>query len=469
MANGIISLGEKLFRGTVSRAQYAFLGCLLVLVKTLLDWGIARLVFHKPWNSPWMAAQHYYFLGDTYNSVESLILQTGELAFHLTLLVFALPFMLVGLSLTAKRLNALKTHPWMLVLFFIPFVQLLFFGVLAALPPDRALRGDEDRRRQGDWLSPYLPRNPYLAAIAAGGLTAAFGVISVFYSTHLLGIYGGFLFVGLPFCLGFLSDLLYSPAHEATVGEEIGVAMGGLAVVAVLLLVFSIEGLVCLAMAAPLAIPLVIGGVLCAHAIKQPLNREKGKVVVSILLFLPGLMGLESATHLKPREWAVSSSVVIKASPEKVWNTVIAFPEISAPLEPLFKIGISYPTLAVIEGHGVGALRKCRFNTGDFLEPITKWQEPQVLAFDVVSQPQPMTELSFYKHVHAPHLEGYFVSHRGQFRLTRLPDGSTLLEGTTWYTHAIQPEAYWHYWSDLIIHSIHLRVLEHVKRITEAM
>jgi hypothetical protein len=468
MANGFRFLGEKLFNGTVSRAQYAVLGVLLFLVKTHLDWGVARLVFHKPWNSPWMAARHYYFLGDTYNSMEALILRNGELAFHLTLLALALPFMLAGLSLTTKRLNALKTHPWMLILFFVPFVQLLFFGLLAALPPDRTLTSIEAKRRQGDWLSPYLPGSPYLAAIVAGGLTAAFGVITVFYSTHLLGIYGGFLFVGLPFCLGFLSALLYSPVHEVTTAAEIGVAMGGLAVVALLLLVFSIEGLVCMVMAAPLAIPLVIAGVLCARAIKGPLNREKGRAVASILLFLPGLMGIESTTLLKPREWAVSSSVVIHAPAEKVWSTVIAFPEIPAPRELFFRIGISYPTRAIIEGHGPGALRKCRFNTGDFLEPITGWQEPELLAFDVISQPQPMTELSFYKHVHAPHLDGYFVSHRGQFRLTRLLDGSTLLEGTTWYTHAIQPETYWHYWSNFLIHSIHMRVLEHIKTIAEA-
>ncbi|MGB7622492.1 MAG: hypothetical protein WBN92_09105 [Terriglobia bacterium] len=391
MLNGFRSLGEKLFKGTVSRAQYAFLGCLLFLVKTHLDWGVARLVFHKPWNSPWMAVRHYYFLGDTYNSMEALILQEGELAFHLTLLVLALPFMLAGLSLTTKRLNALKTHPWMLILFFIPFVQLLFFGLLAAIPPDRTLKWVEGRRQQGDWLSPYLPKSRYLAAIAAGGLTAAFGIITVFYSTHFLRIYGGFLFVGLPFCLGFLSSLLYSPVNEATYKADIGVAMGGLAVVALLLLLFSIEGLFCLVMAAPLGIPLVVVGVLCARAIKRPLYKEKGRAVASILLFLPGLMGIESSTHLKPQEWAVSSSVVINAPAEKVWNTVVAFPEIPAPQEFLFRIGISYPTRATIEGRGPGALRRCRFNTGDFVEPITQWQEPELLAFDVISQPQPMT------------------------------------------------------------------------------
>ena len=55
----------------------------------------------------------------------------------------------------------------------------------------------------------------------------------------------------------------------------------------------------------------------------------------------------------------------------------------------------------------------------------------------------------------------------GQFRLVRLPGGRTRLEGTTWYQHGLYPAGYWRLWSDWIIHRIHLRVLEHVKRLSE--
>jgi hypothetical protein len=59
------------------------------------------------------------------------------------------------------------------------------------------------------------------------------------------------------------------------------------------------------------------------------------------------------------------------------------------------------------------------------------------------------------------------VSKRGQFRLTRLENGHTLLEGTTWYQHGLWPGGYWRLWSDAIIHRIHLRVLEHVRELAE--
>ena len=47
--------------------------------------------------------------------------------------------------------------------------------------------------------------------------------------------------------------------------------------------------------------------------------------------------------------------------------------------------------------------------------------------------------------------------------LTALPEGRTRLEGATWYQHTMRPAAYWHLWSDYIIHRIHLRVLEHIR------
>jgi hypothetical protein len=59
------------------------------------------------------------------------------------------------------------------------------------------------------------------------------------------------------------------------------------------------------------------------------------------------------------------------------------------------------------------------------------------------------------------------VSRKGQFKLTRLENGNTLLEGTTWYYHKINPEFYWGLWTKQIVHSIHERVLNHIKEQSE--
>jgi hypothetical protein len=79
-----------------------------------------------------------------------------------------------------------------------------------------------------------------------------------------------------------------------------------------------------------------------------------------------------------------------------------------------------------------------------------------------------MRELSWYQNVHPPHLHGYLRSRHGEFRLVALPDGRTRLEGTTWYEIEMSPEPYWSAWSDLVIHKIHMRVLQHIKEETES-
>jgi len=134
----------------------------------------------------------------------------------------------------------------------------------------------------------------------------------------------------------------------------------------------------------------------------------------------------------------------------------------------IFRAGVAYPIRAHLDGVGPGAVRYCEFSTGPFVEPIEVWNEPALLRFRVTENPAPMHEWSPYANVLPKHLHGYFVSKQGQFRLTPLPGGRTLLEGTTWYRHGLWPAEYWRWWSDAIIHRIHLRVLRHIRTLAEA-
>jgi hypothetical protein len=163
----------------------------------------------------------------------------------------------------------------------------------------------------------------------------------------------------------------------------------------------------------------------------------------------------------------VVSSVVVDAPPEVVWRHVVSFPDLAPPTELLFRAGIAYPTRARIEGEGVGAVRYCEFSTGTFVEPITRWEPGKRLSFDVAENPPPMREWSPWDRVDAPHLDGFMRSRRGEFRLVALPDGRTRLEGSTFYELQIFPELYWKAWTDGIVHSIHGRVLEHIRRLAE--
>jgi hypothetical protein len=163
----------------------------------------------------------------------------------------------------------------------------------------------------------------------------------------------------------------------------------------------------------------------------------------------------------------VTSSVEIDAPPEKVWDHVVSFSELPPPHELLFRAGIAYPIRARIYGTGVGAERHCEFSTGPFVEPIEVWDAPRLLKFSVMQNPAPMQEWTPYRDVHPAHLDGFLASQAGQFHLVPLDGGRTRLEGTTWYYHHMWPATYWSWWSDYIIHKIHLRVLRHVKQLAE--
>jgi hypothetical protein len=222
-------------------------------------------------------------------------------------------------------------------------------------------------------------------------------------------------------------------------------------------------------MAAPIALVLAwLGGSLGYYIQGNYWGGKLGTAMLSVVLFaMPAMFGIEHAVALEVPAFVVRTSVDVHARPEQIWREVVAFAEIPPPKEMLFRAGIAYPVRAEIIGRGPGAMRRCIFSTGPFLEPIEVWDEPRLLKFGVTASPAPLNELTPFGHIEPRHLHGYFVSQEGQFLLTVLPNGETRLEGTTRYRNAMWPAAYWHIWSDYIIHRIHLRVLNHIKEAAE--
>ncbi|MDQ1471106.1 MAG: hypothetical protein QOJ99_2586 [Bryobacterales bacterium] len=274
------------------------------------------------------------------------------------------------------------------------------------------------------------------------------------------GVYGWTIFVLFPVVLGGLASWMFRPASGTRAA-----GLGALTVMAATcsLSVLGLEGLLCILMSLPLVIPLgALGGWLVYQAERSKLATRS----VTMLMLLPAAT-LTWDTKAPPVEFEVRTAIVIAASPEQVWKHVVTFSEIPEPGEWLFRTGLAYPKRARIEGSGPGAIRYCEFSTGPFVEPIEIWDKPRLLQFRVTNNPAPMHEWSIYAQVMPKHLHGYMVSRRGQFRFTGLANGRTLLEGTTWYQHGLWPAEYWRWWSDAIIHRVHLRVLNHVRMLAE--
>lgn len=294
-------------------------------------------------------------------------------------------------------------------------------------------------------------------------LPCLLGWTFAYLATNVFRDYGFGLFVWLPLVLGATSTLILAHKNSVPRKQLRNNAYLTLLIFCLGLLAFAWEGVICLIMAAPIGFVFTYFGFLIGfHFSKSTLKGQTPTAIILLMLSSPSLMAFEDTIKETDDLRSVVTTIEINATPEKVWKNVVSFPQLKEPTEFIFKTGIAYPINATIAGQGVGAVRHCNFSTGSFVEPITVWDEPRLLKFSVDEQPEPMKEISLYD-IHPNHLHGYWVSKQGQFKLTALPNGHTLLEGTTWYVNKIKPGFYWTLWSDNIVHKIHNRVLEHIK------
>lgn len=111
--------------------------------------------------------------------------------------------------------------------------------------------------------------------------------------------------------------------------------------------------------------------------------------------------------------------------------------------------------------------RLCRLSTGDMPEVIEEVRANRYLRFRVLKTPASMRELNPFGEVNSPHLHGYYTSKKGEFRLTPLPGGRTLLEGSSRYECRIYPAIYWNLWTDTIVDRVHLSVMQEIRRRAE--
>ncbi|MFL5608023.1 MAG: DUF805 domain-containing protein [Gemmatimonadaceae bacterium] len=375
------------------------------------------------------------------------------------LALWALPFIWIGISMSVRRTLDAGYSAWVALLFFVPGINYLFMAVMCALPTsDEPLYIEEVPRAHEH----RLPKA--LLAIAAG---MVLGLVMLAVSVIGAKSYGISLFLGTPFLIGAITAFLFNRQYPASAAETQQVVFMTLACLGGVFLLTAVEGALCLLMVAPLAAVL---GMMGASLGRHIALRDRGALANAMLgvVLLPLTATLDAGRPPTPlRE--VRSSVVIDASPDVVWRNVIAFPPMPEPAELVFRAGIAYPMRAEIRGEGVGAVRYCVFSTGAFVEPITRWEPGRRLSFDVSAQPRPMQEWSPYANVTPPHLDGYFRSRRGEFRLVALPDGRTRLEGSTWYEMRLEPAAYWILFGDAFISRIHHRVLAHIAANAESM
>jgi uncharacterized membrane protein YhaH (DUF805 family) len=437
------------FEERVARRDYIVSGVALALIKYV---GDATLV--------WIGTGTFWSPIDYMRPVRTLI--TTQLVsapdwLLPVMTVWSLPFMWIGVSMSMRRALDAGSSAWSALLFFVPGLNYLYMAAMSVAPTRVASPLEAEPPRS---YESRLPRA--LLAMAAG---AGIGIGMLALSIFAFKRYGAALFFGTPFVVGAFTAFLFNRIYPASGRETQGVVVMTMLIIGGIALLTAQEGAVCIAMAAPLAVGIGLMGSAIGRWIATRSNSVASGAVMALVV-LPSAAALERDDIVMPAR-EVRSSIVIDAPPDQVWQHVIAFSPLPEPSELVFRIGIAYPKGAVIQGAGVGAVRRCEFSTGAFVEPITVWEPGRRLAFDVAQQPAPMHEWSPYSDLAPAHLDGYFKARRGEFRLIPIAGGRTRLEGSTWYEMRLRPEGYWDLFADALVHRIHMRVLRHIKGIAE--
>lgn len=439
--------------GSFSRAQYTVLISMLTVFKMSVD----RYISGPDWQGEWFHLLVPGLLPSLRSGLEgngwTLSLVAGCIATFFALILVRGRLLNAGISLFTLPLLA------------IPYLNMMLVFLLM-FPPSKE-EWSEDGSGRGV-LQRLLPATPYESTILAVAVSVLFGILVVLILGSLGGHYGWTLFMGTPFLSNWLAVAVVIRNKKLKWLDIILMVALNCLFLGALLVLFAIEGLICVLMYVPLAGLLGLAGGFTAFALKSMFvgGVSLRRSTVPFFVFMPLSLGLEQG--IQPPLQHVTSSIEIQAEPDDIWPYLLAFPTIPNPEVWMFRYGVAYPTKAWTNGDGAGAIRYCEFNHGTFVEPIEIWEPPYRLQFSVTEQPVPMKELSPYRNVHPPHLEGYFESERGQFLLEPLGNGVTRVSGTTWYRHDLHPVGYWSWWTDYTIHQIHYRVLNHLKTVIEA-
>ena len=439
------------FSDPVDRRAYVQSGATLMLLKYTVDASVVW-AFAGRWWSP------LGYLNPVWTLRQQLLRDAPDWLAP-ALVAWTLPFLWIGVSMTLRRAVDAGRSPWWCLLFFVPLVNYATMLWLAtqpsrAGPPGLARAATAPQRAAAD------------QRLRAGllGVAAALAIMlpTVLIGVYVRRLYSAGLFLGTPFTIGYISAYVFNARQAQSERHTLEVSLLAVALAGGAMLVFALEGALCIALALPLAALLALPGAVLGRAAAL---RGAGRSLLAGALLAP-LVVLVSPRQRTPSHEVVTV-IEVDAPVAAVWRHVVSFPPLPPAREWPFRAGVAAPLGARIVGSGVGATRYCDFTTGSFVEPITVWEEHRRLGFDITTQSPPMREWSPYREVNPPHLDGYFRATHGEFRLIPLPGGRTRLEGRTQYEVSLFPQAYWTLPAGRLVAAIHERVLRHIKATAE--
>ncbi|MCE7862323.1 MAG: hypothetical protein DYG99_02150 [Bacteroidetes bacterium CHB5] len=259
-------------------------------------------------------------------------------------------------------------------------------------------------------------------------------------------------FVIVPLLMGGICAWYWHPLQMKT-KHYIGWSVVTTLIACAASFLFLKEGAICLIIVLPLILCFTIAGALLARMLYNRKNNTLNSSVAGLAILVLVVDTFSSHKNLQ----LVSDTLIVNAPIEKVWPHVVEYKPITLKEEYwLFQIGMPSPVQSTVDGYEAGAGRKCIFSNGYvFDEKMIVYKPNEELTFDIISQP------------HDPEIMGHIDIVRGQFLLKDNGDGTTTVIGNSWYKLYVFPGWYFNLWSESITRNVHLRVMEHIKILSE--
>ena len=279
-----------------------------------------------------------------------------------------------------------------------------------------------------------------------------------------------FLFV-MPFVCGFIAVYFAEIRKQQSVVVWLLVPwltiLGGCAV----MLLFVIEGWICIIMYLPVGLVFSsVGGVIAGLLARNKRLKRVGNITTACILFLPFIFSpLESSLNRRDIR-TVENVIEVKASPAAVWDQIKTVPAIrkdELKASWSHRIGFPDPIAATLSYEGVGGVRRASFDRGVlFIETVDVWEPQRRLAFSIHPETTqiPNTTLDEHVTVGGP----YFDVLRGEYRIESLPNGRVRLHLTSWQRVSTDFNWYAHLWTDAVMSDLQKRILYVVQQRAEA-
>ena len=279
-------------------------------IEALVIWFYASAAF-MPW----------HFLNPVL-SIRTEMLQSAPQWLGWALFVWSLPFLWIAMSMSVRRAADSGASPWLGLLVLVPLVNLMFMVVMCLLPTAAGEHWSPQSR-------PAKRDAQAKSAAVALGASLMIGAVMMSVSVYLLKSYGASLYLGTPLLMGAIAAYLHNRTTARGYLASAGLGMASLLVGGVALLLFALEGLICVLMAVPLMLPLGALGGLLGKAIADS-NRRPSHEMMAVIVMLPILAAAEAFFMPSRTEYEVMTAVEIDAPPESCLGACRRFPGFTA-------------------------------------------------------------------------------------------------------------------------------------------